>query len=114
MAALYVFVCLYIGIYVWFSTFITSLSLTVKVEHNLLSPYVSVSDVPFRHILSGSGEHTIRALLDHLNALKRNAPESSAKFNQSSFLNQFAFATWTIQSCANDLAGPVWEIDNEI
>ncbi|KAL2085254.1 hypothetical protein ACEWY4_018574 [Coilia grayii] len=86
----------------------------IKVEHNLLSPYVSVSDVPFRHILSGSGEHTIRALLDHLNALKRNAPESSAKFNQSSFLNQFAFATWTIQSCANDLAGPVWEIDNEI
>ncbi|KAG5268513.1 hypothetical protein AALO_G00213400 [Alosa alosa] len=82
----------------------------IKVEHNLLSPYVSVRDVPFRHILFGSGCHTIQTLLDHLDALKQNAPESDADL----FRNQFAWATWTIQSCANDLAGPVWEINNEI
>lgn len=81
-----------------------------KVEHNLLSPYVSAREVPFRHIIFGSGDHTMQALLDHLTALKQKAQESDANL----FRNQFALATWTIQSCANDLTGPVWEMNNDI
>lgn len=82
----------------------------IKVEHNLLSPYVSAREVPFRHIIFGSGDHTLQALLDHVTALKRKALESDANL----FRNQFALATWTIQSCANDLIGPVWEMNNDI
>ncbi|XP_063062722.1 transferrin receptor 1b isoform X2 [Engraulis encrasicolus] len=82
----------------------------IKVEHNLLSPYVSVTDAPFRHILFGSGKHSVQALLDHLSALKLNTPEARAQ----DFPKQFAFITWTIESCANDLAGPIWDLNNEI
>lgn len=75
----------------------------IKVEHNLLSPYVSVRDAPFRHILFGSGDHTMKTLEENVNVSDREL-----------FLNQFALATWTLQSCANDLMGPVWVMDNEI
>ncbi|XP_064188528.1 transferrin receptor protein 1-like isoform X2 [Anguilla rostrata] len=82
----------------------------MRVESNLLSPYVSPKDAPFRHIVFGSGSHTMQALLDHLNAIKERLPDS----DQDLFRNQFALATWTVQSCANSLAGDVWAMDNQI
>ncbi|KAJ8396784.1 hypothetical protein AAFF_G00013830 [Aldrovandia affinis] len=80
----------------------------MRVEQGLLSPYVSPKDTPFRHIIFGFGSHTLGALLDHLNAMKVRSPDS----NIDVFRNQFALATWTIQGCANNLAGLVWELDN--
>uniref|UniRef100_A0A4W4ENY5 Transferrin receptor protein 1 n=1 Tax=Electrophorus electricus TaxID=8005 RepID=A0A4W4ENY5_ELEEL len=80
------------------------------VEKDLLSPYVSPRESPFRHILLGSGSHTVGALLSHLAAIK----EGSASADINLLKNQFALTTWTIQSCANALAGNVWEMDNQI
>ncbi|XP_066508335.1 transferrin receptor protein 1-like [Hoplias malabaricus] len=80
------------------------------VERDLLSPYVSPRESPFRHILLGSGSHTLEALRNHLTAIK----EGLASADIDLLKNQFALATWTIQSCANALAGSVWEMDNEI
>ncbi|KAI1882749.1 hypothetical protein AGOR_G00238140 [Albula goreensis] len=82
----------------------------MRVERDFLSPYVSPKDTPFRHIFSGLGSHTTLALVDHLKGLKTQSPESDVDV----FRNQFALATWTIQGCANALAGNVWELDNEI
>ncbi|MBN3298508.1 TFR1 protein, partial [Amia calva] len=82
----------------------------MEVEHNFLSPYVSPKEYPFRHIFFGSGEHTLQALIDHLNLLLTN-PKG---FNSDLLRNQFALATWTIQGSANALSGDVWEIDNEV
>ncbi|KAM4551336.1 transferrin receptor protein 1-like isoform 1-T3 [Odontesthes bonariensis] len=82
----------------------------MTVERNFLSPYISPRDSPFRHILLGSGSHTLKALSDHLDALKMDHPEADANL----FRNQFALATWTIQGCANSLAGDIWSLDNEI
>uniref|UniRef100_A0A3B5LH61 Transferrin receptor protein 1 n=1 Tax=Xiphophorus couchianus TaxID=32473 RepID=A0A3B5LH61_9TELE len=82
----------------------------MAVERNFLSHYVSPRQSPFRHILLGSGPHTLKALTKHLDALKTNNPEANAEL----FLNEFALATWTIQGCANSLAGDIWSLDNEI
>ncbi|XP_072297218.1 transferrin receptor protein 1-like [Eucyclogobius newberryi] len=82
----------------------------MAVERNLLSPYVSPRESPFRHILMGSGPQTLSALIDHLEAIKSEQPEADAKL----FRNQFALATWTIQGCANSIAGDIWALDNEI
>ncbi|XP_017165290.1 transferrin receptor protein 1-like [Poecilia reticulata] len=82
----------------------------MAVERNFLSQYVSPRQSPFRHILVGSGPHTLKALTKHLDALKTNNPEANAEL----FLNEFALATWTIQGCANSLAGDIWSLDNEI
>ncbi|XP_014905226.1 transferrin receptor protein 1 [Poecilia latipinna] len=82
----------------------------MAVERNFLSHYVSPRQSPFRHILVGSGPHTLKALTKHLEALKTNNPEANAEL----FLNEFALATWTIQGCANSLAGDIWSLDNEI
>ncbi|XP_023277625.1 transferrin receptor protein 1-like [Seriola lalandi dorsalis] len=82
----------------------------MAVERNFLSPYVSPKDSPFRHILLGSGPHTVTALSNHLDALRNDDPDSDADL----FRNQFALATWTIQGCANSLAGDIWSLDNEI
>ncbi|KAL6462691.1 hypothetical protein MHYP_G00291130 [Metynnis hypsauchen] len=82
----------------------------MRVEHNLLSQYVSLRDVPFRHIFFGTGDYTVSALTDHLMDLKEQVVGSDADLLR----NQFALTTWTIQSCANDLAGDVWALDNEI
>lgn len=82
----------------------------MRVEGSLLSPYVSPRQTLFRHILLGSGSHTLAALLDHLEAIKGGL--ESADIDQ--FKNQFALATWTIQGCANALAGEVWDLDNQI
>lgn len=79
-------------------------------ERNFLSPYISPTDTPFRHILMGSGTHTLRALTNHLDALKADNPEADGKL----FLNQLALTTWTVQGCANSLAGDIWALDNEI
>ncbi|XP_070700653.1 transferrin receptor protein 1-like [Pempheris klunzingeri] len=82
----------------------------MMVERNLLSPYVSPSQSPFRHILLGSGPHTLMALSVHLEALRTDDPKADADL----FRNQFALATWTVQGCANSLAGDIWSLDNEI
>uniref|UniRef100_A0A4W6C065 Transferrin receptor protein 1 n=1 Tax=Lates calcarifer TaxID=8187 RepID=A0A4W6C065_LATCA len=82
----------------------------MMVERNFLSPYVSPKDSPFRHILLGSGPHTLTALFNHLEALRTNNPEADVDL----FRNQFALVTWTIQGCANSLAGDIWSLDNEI
>nr|AIU36287.1 transferrin receptor [Megalobrama amblycephala] len=82
----------------------------MKVEGSLLSPYVSPRESLFRHIVLGSGSHTLAALVNHLEAIKGGL--ESADVDQ--FKNQFALATWTIQGCANALAGEVWDMDNEI
>ena len=79
-------------------------------EKSLLSPYVSPTSRPFRHILIGSGPHTLRGLLGHLEDLRVSDPAADA--NQ--FREQFALATWTIQGCANALAGDIWSLDNEV
>lgn len=76
-------------------------SLLLQVERNFLSPYVSPRERPFRHILLGSGPHTLNDLSNHLDSLKTDSPEADADL----FRNQFALATWTIQGCANSLAG---------
>ncbi|XP_022049166.2 transferrin receptor protein 1 isoform X1 [Acanthochromis polyacanthus] len=82
----------------------------MTVERNFLSPYVSSRESPFRHILLGSGPHTLKALSSHLDALRTDHPEADADL----FRNQFALATWTIQGCANSLAGDIWSLDNQI
>ncbi|XP_060900281.1 transferrin receptor protein 1-like [Labrus mixtus] len=82
----------------------------MAVERNFLSSYVSPSDNPFRHILLGSGAHTLKGLTNHLEALSADNPDADADV----FRNQFALATWTIQGCANSLAGNIWSLDNEI
>uniref|UniRef100_A0A8C4GG21 Transferrin receptor protein 1 n=1 Tax=Dicentrarchus labrax TaxID=13489 RepID=A0A8C4GG21_DICLA len=82
----------------------------MSVERNFLSPFVSPRESPFRHILLGSGSHTLQALSNHLEALRTTNPEADADL----FRNQFALATWTLQGCANSLAGDIWSLDNEI
>ncbi|XP_074506637.1 transferrin receptor protein 1-like [Sebastes fasciatus] len=82
----------------------------MTVEKNFLSPYVSPQQSPFRHILLGSGPHTLKAVSNHLEALRTDDPKADADL----FRNQFALATWTIQGCANSLAGDIWSLDNEI
>uniref|UniRef100_A0A4W5QAA2 Transferrin receptor protein 1 n=1 Tax=Hucho hucho TaxID=62062 RepID=A0A4W5QAA2_9TELE len=82
----------------------------MSVERDFLSPYVSPRESPFRHILVGSGSHTLKALSDHLDALQDDHSDANADL----FRIQFALATWTIQGCANSLAGEIWSTDNMI
>ncbi|KAM6920595.1 transferrin receptor protein 1-like [Lycodopsis pacificus] len=82
----------------------------MTVERNFLSPYVSPRESPYRHILLGSGPHTLDALLNHLDNLRTDHPDADVDL----FRNQFALATWTVQGCANSLAGNIWSLDNEI
>ncbi len=79
-------------------------------ERNFLSPYVSPKDSPYRHILLGSGPHSLKGLSTHLDALRTDNSDADANL----FRNQFALATWTVQGCANSLAGDIWSLDNEI
>ncbi|XP_054569860.1 transferrin receptor protein 1 isoform X1 [Eptesicus fuscus] len=81
----------------------------MRVEYNLLSPYVSPKDAPFRHIFWGSGSHTLPALLEHIKLRRKD----SNAFNETLFRNQLALATWTIQEAANAISGDIWDIDNE-
>ncbi|XP_048866472.1 transferrin receptor protein 1-like isoform X2 [Brienomyrus brachyistius] len=82
----------------------------MRVEGNLLSPYKSPQETPFRHILFGSGSHTLQSLLDNVIAVGANATEE----NLNLLREQLALATWTIQGSANALAGNMWELDNQI
>ncbi|XP_023660017.1 transferrin receptor protein 1-like [Paramormyrops kingsleyae] len=82
----------------------------MRVEGNLLSPYKSPRETPFRHIVFGSGSHTLQSLLDNVIAAKANPTEE----NLNLLSEQLALAAWTIQGCANALAGNVWELDNQI
>ncbi|XP_057713092.1 transferrin receptor 1a [Corythoichthys intestinalis] len=82
----------------------------MSVERNLLSAYVSARESPYRHILLGSGPHTLEALSDYLDGVKVDSPKAYVDH----FRNQFALATWTIQGCANALVGDMWSFDNEI
>ncbi len=81
-----------------------------KVEHNFLSPYVSLRDVPFRHIYFGNGWQTTTDLEKYLGDVQEN----KISLNMDEVLNKFALLTWTIQASANDLAGNIWSMDNEI
>uniref|UniRef100_A0A8C2IGV0 Transferrin receptor protein 1-like n=1 Tax=Cyprinus carpio TaxID=7962 RepID=A0A8C2IGV0_CYPCA len=82
----------------------------MKVEQNFLSPYVSLRDVPFRHIFLGDGWQTTTDLEKYLG----DVHENKISFDIDQVLNKFALLTWTIQGCANDLAGDIWSLDNEI
>ncbi|XP_058875205.1 transferrin receptor protein 2-like [Acipenser ruthenus] len=79
-----------------------------RVEFYFLSPYVSATETPFRHILHGRGPHTLGALREHV-ALLRDEP---ARFDEARFRRQLALLTWTLQGAANALSGEVWDIDN--
>ncbi|XP_068438186.1 transferrin receptor 1b [Clinocottus analis] len=72
----------------------------MSVEHNLLSPYVSPVETPFRHLLLGRGDHTLAAIAE------------TADMQQ--LHTQLALATWNLQGCANGIVGNVWDIDEEI
>ncbi|XP_056594849.1 transferrin receptor 1b isoform X2 [Triplophysa dalaica] len=82
----------------------------MKVERNLLSPYVSLRDVPFRHIFFGNGWQTASDLENDL----KDVIEGKATLDVDRILSKFALLTWTIQGCANDLAGDIWSLDNQI
>ncbi|KAM9211056.1 transferrin receptor protein 2 isoform 2-T2 [Dugong dugon] len=94
----------------------------MRVEFYFLSQYVSPADSPFRHIFLGRGDHTLSALLDHLQLLRKGdsgAPgvsspgvEPSLGFQESRFRRQLALLTWTLQGAANALGGDLWNIDN--
>lgn len=83
---------------------------SAQVERHFLSPYVSPRDQPYRHILLGNGPHTLTALSEHLEHLRTNDPKADIDL----FHEQFSLATWTIQGCANALAGNIWSFEKEI
>lgn len=84
-----------------------------QVEFYFLSQYVSPADSPFRHIFLGQGEHTLRALLEHLRLLRPGAAAAPGPgFQEGRFRRQLALLTWTLQGAANALGGDVWNIDN--
>ncbi|XP_015246142.1 PREDICTED: transferrin receptor protein 1-like [Cyprinodon variegatus] len=72
----------------------------MRVEHSLLSPYVSVVETPFRHLIFGHGSHTLASIAE------AKDPEL--------LQTQLALATWNLQGCANAMVGNVWDIDDEI
>ncbi|XP_069500959.1 transferrin receptor protein 2 isoform X2 [Ambystoma mexicanum] len=80
----------------------------MRVEFYFLSQYVSVMESPFRHIIYGQGNHTLSALMDHMNLLKSRPSD----FDEVLFRRQLALVTWTLQGAANALSGDVWDIDN--
>lgn len=92
---------------------------SAQVEFYFLSQYVSPADSPFRHIFLGRGDHTLRALLDHVRLLRAGGPGATSSqvarglgFQESRFRRQLALLTWTLQGAANALSGDVWNIDN--
>ncbi|XP_072306616.1 transferrin receptor protein 1-like [Eucyclogobius newberryi] len=72
----------------------------MKIEHSLLSPYVSPVDTPYRHLLFGKGPHTLAAIAEMTDTTQLHT--------------QLALATWNLQGCANAIVGDLWDIDNEI
>ncbi|XP_074081434.1 transferrin receptor protein 2 isoform X3 [Macrotis lagotis] len=90
----------------------------MRVEFYFLSQYVSPAIYPFRHIFLGQGDHTLGALLEHLQLLRgEGARDGSLRysrphFEESRLRHQLALLTWTLQGAANALSGDVWNIDN--
>ncbi|XP_048397621.1 transferrin receptor protein 1-like isoform X2 [Stegostoma tigrinum] len=80
----------------------------MRVEYNFLSPYVSINNCPYRHLLYGQGNHTLAGIVEQLKLLRVN-PEL-VDFNTTR--NDLAYATWTIQGAANALSGEVWTSSN--
>ncbi|XP_047241284.1 transferrin receptor protein 2 isoform X2 [Girardinichthys multiradiatus] len=78
----------------------------MKVEYYFLSQYVSAMETPFRHVIHGRGNHTLRALTEHLDLLTSDP----GRFDESCFRRQLALFTWTLQGAANALNGDVWSI----
>uniref|UniRef100_A0A8D3E502 Transferrin receptor 1b n=1 Tax=Scophthalmus maximus TaxID=52904 RepID=A0A8D3E502_SCOMX len=72
----------------------------MRVEHNLLSPYVSPVDAPFRHLLLGRGAHTLASIAE------------TADMEQLRV--QLALATWTLKGCAHAMVGDIWDIQDQI
>ncbi|XP_040921750.1 transferrin receptor 1b [Toxotes jaculatrix] len=69
----------------------------MRVEHSLLSPYVSPTETPFRHLLLGRGPHTLASIAETT--------------NMDQLRIQLALATWNLQGCANAMVGDIWDID---
>ncbi|MEQ2172835.1 Transferrin receptor protein 2 [Goodea atripinnis] len=78
----------------------------LSVEYYFLSQYVSAMETPFRHVIHGRGNHTLRALTEHLDLLTSDP----GRFDESRFRRQLALFTWTLQGAANALNGDVWSI----
>ncbi|KAK2859700.1 hypothetical protein Q5P01_004320 [Channa striata] len=72
----------------------------MRVEHTLLSPYVSPVETPFRHLLLGRGPHTLASIAECT--------------DMEQLRTKLALATWNLQDCANAMVGNIWDIDNEI
>lgn len=72
----------------------------MKVEHTLLSPYVSPVETPFRHLLLGHGSHTLAAIAETTDMKELHT--------------QLALATWNLQGCANAMDQDIWNTDNGI
>ncbi|XP_061821109.1 transferrin receptor 1b isoform X2 [Nerophis lumbriciformis] len=69
----------------------------MSVEQNLLSPYVSPVETPFRHILLGRGPHTLASIAEMTDLKELHT--------------QLAFATWSVKGCANGMS-EIWEEDD--
>ncbi|XP_044033027.1 transferrin receptor 1b isoform X2 [Siniperca chuatsi] len=72
----------------------------MRIEHTLLSPYVSPIETPFRHLLLGRGSHTLASI--------------AKTTDRDQLHTQLALATWSLQGCADAMVGNIWDIDNEI
>uniref|UniRef100_A0A3Q1F2Y6 Transferrin receptor 1b n=1 Tax=Acanthochromis polyacanthus TaxID=80966 RepID=A0A3Q1F2Y6_9TELE len=72
----------------------------MRIEHTLLSPYVSPVKTPFRHLLFGRGPHTLASIAETANVTELHT--------------QLALATWNLQGCANAMVGNIWDLDNQI
>ncbi|XP_017269631.1 transferrin receptor 1b [Kryptolebias marmoratus] len=72
----------------------------MKVEHSLLSPYVSPVETPFRHLLLGRGAHTLASIAETTDL--------------EELRTQLALATWNLQGCASAMVENIWDIDDEI
>ncbi|KAI3354879.1 hypothetical protein L3Q82_004677 [Scortum barcoo] len=72
----------------------------MRIEHALLSPYISPAEVPFRHLLLGRGSHTLASIAETT--------------DMKELRTQLALATWSLQGCANAMVGDIWDLDEEI
>ncbi|XP_034998627.1 transferrin receptor 1b [Hippoglossus stenolepis] len=72
----------------------------MRVERNLLSPYVSPTETPFRHLLLGRGPHTLASI--------------SETTDMEQLRIQLALATWNLQGCAHAMVNDIWSIHDEI
>ncbi|CAN2390204.1 Transferrin receptor [Pristimantis euphronides] len=75
----------------------------MRVEFYFLSQYVSAVSCPYRHILIGRGDHTLKGLMEHLSRDQKD-------INDNELRKQIALFTWTLEGAANALSGEVWEV----